>query len=94
MGWISYAQYDVFHIPSLRLPKGSDISKCLLPRKIESLRLVPDGKVEVDVRPEVFIDHYPDAEADCRLYILKQCNIAGRIIRCGCIGKQYAPDNI
>jgi len=42
------------------------------------LRLVADGKVEFDVRPEVFIDHHPDAEAYCRLYILKNGDVACR----------------
>ena len=71
-----------------------DNSKCFLSRKIEALRLVADGKVEVDVRPEVFIDHHADAEADGWLNVLKQGDVPRRIVSGGGIHKNHPPDDI
>jgi len=63
-------------------------------RKIESLRLVADCKGEVDVRPEVFIDHHMDTEADGWLNVLKKGYVPCRIICGGGIYKNHTSDDI
>jgi hypothetical protein len=48
------------------------ILKGFLSGEIEASGFFPDGKVEVDIGPEIFVDHHPDSEADSRFHVFEQ----------------------